>query len=79
MTAKLNPAERRTVAGMAGVVIGLHLIGFFILIVLVAPHHYRLGASGGFSIGLGLTATRSGCATRSTPITSRRSTTPRAS
>jgi nickel/cobalt transporter (NiCoT) family protein len=56
MTAKLNPSERRTVAAMAGVVIGLHAIGFFILIVLVAPRHYHLGASGGFSIGLGLTA-----------------------
>jgi high-affinity nickel-transport protein len=41
---------------MAGAVIGLHVIGFFILIVLVAPHHYRLGPSGGFTIGLGLTA-----------------------
>jgi len=56
MTAKLNPAERRTVAGMAAAVIGLHAIGFFILIVLVAPHHYHLGPTGGFSIGLGLTA-----------------------
>jgi high-affinity nickel-transport protein len=56
MTAKLNPAERRTVAGMAAAVIGLHVIGFFILIVLVAPHHYHLGPTGGFSIGLGLTA-----------------------
>ena len=56
MTAKLNPGERRTVAGMAAAVIGLHVIGFFILIVLVAPHHYHLGPTGGFSIGLGLTA-----------------------
>jgi nickel/cobalt transporter (NiCoT) family protein len=56
MTAKLNPVERRTVAGMAAAVIGLHVIGFFILIVLVAPHHYHLGPTGGFSIGLGLTA-----------------------
>ena len=56
MTAKLNPSEWRTAAGMAGVVIGLHMIGFFILIVLVAPRHYHLGPTGGFSIGLGLTA-----------------------
>jgi high-affinity nickel permease len=41
---------------MAGAVIGLHLLGFFILVVLVAPHHYNLGPSGGFTIGLGLTA-----------------------
>jgi high-affinity nickel-transport protein len=56
MMAKLSSAERRTLAGMGTAVIGLHLIGFFILIVLVAPDHYRLGASGGFTIGLGLTA-----------------------
>ena len=56
MNSKLKPSEWRTVAGMSSVVIGLHMIGFFILIVLVAPHHYHLGPSGGFSIGLGLTA-----------------------
>jgi nickel/cobalt transporter (NiCoT) family protein len=52
----LNSREWRTIAGMAGVVIGLHAIGFFILIVLVAPRNYQLGASGGFTVGLGLTA-----------------------
>jgi nickel/cobalt transporter (NiCoT) family protein len=52
----LTGREWRTVAGMCGVVIGLHAVGFFILIALVAPHHYHLGPSGGFSIGLGLTA-----------------------
>jgi high-affinity nickel-transport protein len=41
---------------MAGAVVGLHVLGFFILLVLVAPHHYHLGPSGGFTIGLGLTA-----------------------
>jgi high-affinity nickel-transport protein len=41
---------------MAAVVVALHVIGFFILIALVAPHHYRLGASGAFTVGLGLTA-----------------------
>ena len=52
----LTGNEWRTVAGMCGVVIGLHAVGFFVLIALVAPHHYHLGPSGGFSIGLGLTA-----------------------
>jgi nickel/cobalt transporter (NiCoT) family protein len=56
MIGKLTGGERRTVAAMAGAVVGLHVLGFFILIVLVAPHHYRLGPSGGFTIGLGLTA-----------------------
>jgi high-affinity nickel-transport protein len=41
---------------MSGVVIGLHVVGFLILIAVVAPHHYRLGPSGSFSVGLGLTA-----------------------
>ncbi len=41
---------------MAAVVIGLHVAGFFILIAVVAPHHYRLGSSGAFTVGLGLTA-----------------------
>jgi nickel/cobalt transporter (NiCoT) family protein len=56
MSGRLSPREWRAVAGMAGAVIGLHVVGFFILIVLVAPHHYNLGPSGGFTIGLGLTA-----------------------
>ena len=43
MTERLTPGEWRTIAGMAGAVIGLHLLGFFILVVLVAPHHYHLG------------------------------------
>jgi nickel/cobalt transporter (NiCoT) family protein len=52
----IRPREWRALAAMSGVVIGLHAVGFFILIALVAPHHYRLGASGGFTVGLGLTA-----------------------
>ncbi len=52
----LTGREWRGVAGMAGVVIGLHVVGFFILIAVVAPHHYRLGAPGAFTVGLGLTA-----------------------
>jgi high-affinity nickel-transport protein len=52
----LTGPEWRTVAGMAGVVIALHVVGFFILIAVIAPHHYRLGSTGSFSVGLGLTA-----------------------
>jgi high-affinity nickel-transport protein len=52
----LSAGEWRTVAIMAAVVFGLHAIGFFLLFALVAPHHYRLGASGAFSVGLGVTA-----------------------
>jgi nickel/cobalt transporter (NiCoT) family protein len=41
---------------MAGVVVGLHAVGFFILLGLVAPHHYPLGRAAGFLVGTGLTA-----------------------
>lgn len=41
---------------MATVVIGLHVIGFFLLFVIVVPHHYRLGTSGVFAVGTGLAA-----------------------
>ncbi len=52
----LSSSQWRTVALMATVVLGLHALGFFLLIVLVAPHHYHLGASGAFAVGTGVTA-----------------------
>jgi high-affinity nickel-transport protein len=52
----LTRGEWRSLMAMGAVVIGLHLVGFFILIAVVAPHHYRLGAGGAFSVGLGITA-----------------------
>jgi high-affinity nickel-transport protein len=41
---------------MAAVVFGLHAVGFFLLIAVVAPHHLRLGATGAFAVGTGVTA-----------------------
>jgi nickel/cobalt transporter (NiCoT) family protein len=41
---------------MAAVVGGLHAAGFFLLIALVVPGHFRMGAGGAFTIGVGLTA-----------------------
>jgi high-affinity nickel-transport protein len=52
----MTPREWRHVGGMAGAVAGLHLVGFGILILVVAPHQYSLGASGTFAIGTGVTA-----------------------
>ena len=75
----LDAGQWRTVAMMGAVVLGLHVVGFLLLFALVAPHHYHLGSSGAFAIGTGVTAYTLGCATRSTPITSQRSTTPRGS
>ncbi len=52
----LSPREWYRIAGMIAVVVFLHVAGWFILIALVAPHHYALGKAGAFTIGLGLTA-----------------------
>jgi len=52
----LDPAQWRTVIMMAVVVIGLHVVGFVLLLAVVVPHHYHLGTSGGFAIGTGITA-----------------------
>jgi high-affinity nickel-transport protein len=52
----LTGPEWRTVAAMAGVVVALHVVGFFILIAVIAPAHYKLGSTGSFTVGLGLTA-----------------------
>jgi high-affinity nickel-transport protein len=41
---------------MGGFVLALHAVGFAVLIALVAPHHYALGTSGAFTVGIGLTA-----------------------
>jgi high-affinity nickel-transport protein len=53
---RLDAAEWRAIAFMAAAVLGLHVVGFFLLVALVAPHHYALGRSGAFAIGTGLTA-----------------------
>ena len=36
--------------------LGLHAAGFFLLIAVVAPRGYELGATGVFGVGLGITA-----------------------
>jgi high-affinity nickel-transport protein len=56
VAAALTHQEWRRVGAMLTVVLGLHALGFFILIALVAPHHYALGTSGAFTVGVGLTA-----------------------
>jgi nickel/cobalt transporter (NiCoT) family protein len=52
----LTPAQWRTVAGMAALVLALHAIGFVLLFALVAPNHLRLGSAGVFTVGVGITA-----------------------
>ena len=52
----LTPSEWATVAGMAAVVGVLHVVGFFLLFAVVAPHEFDLGTSGAFGVGIGMTA-----------------------
>jgi high-affinity nickel-transport protein len=53
----LDRFDRRSLAGMAGFVALLHLLGFGILFGLVIPHHFRLGGDHPvFSVGVGVLA-----------------------
>ncbi len=52
----MRSREWRTVLAMGVVIAGLHAVGFFLLIAVVAPHHYRLAGAGAFTVGLGMTA-----------------------
>jgi hypothetical protein len=52
----LDASQRRTPVMMVVVVGALHVIGFVTLFALVAPSHYHLGASGSFTIGIGIAA-----------------------
>jgi nickel/cobalt transporter (NiCoT) family protein len=53
---RLDASQRRTLVMMGLVVGALHVLGFVTLFALIAPSHYRLGASGSFTIGIGITA-----------------------
>ncbi|MGV1047728.1 MAG: HoxN/HupN/NixA family nickel/cobalt transporter [Solirubrobacterales bacterium] len=41
---------------MAAVIVGLHVVGFLLLLVVVAPGEFSLGASGAFTVGVGIAA-----------------------
>jgi high-affinity nickel-transport protein len=43
------------VGGMAAVIVALHVIGWFVLVAIVVPHHYDIGEKT-FGIGIGVTA-----------------------
>ena len=51
----LSRREWTAVAAMAAVIIGLHILGWFTLAALVAPHHYSVGKKT-LGLGVGLTA-----------------------
>ena len=75
----LTRSEWITVGGMAAVVLGLTALGFFLLFAVVVPTTSSSATRVCSASGSGSPRTRSACATPSTPITSARSTTPRAS
>jgi nickel/cobalt transporter (NiCoT) family protein len=54
--AALHPSEWRRVGGMVAVIIGLHVVGFGLLLLVVVPQHFKLGTAGTFAIGTGITA-----------------------
>jgi high-affinity nickel-transport protein len=51
----LTPAEWMRAGGMAGSVIGLHVLGWFTLLAFVIPGHYSV-AGKTFGLGIGMTA-----------------------
>jgi high-affinity nickel-transport protein len=52
----LTPGEWAAIVGISSAVIALHVIGWVTLAVIVAPHHYSVGAGQVFGVGLGVTA-----------------------
>jgi nickel/cobalt transporter (NiCoT) family protein len=53
---KLSRRDRRSIAGMSGFVLLLHVLGWGVLLVAVAPQDYQLGSTGVLGVGVGLTA-----------------------
>jgi high-affinity nickel-transport protein len=53
---RFTTRDRRAIAGTSIVVVLLHVVGWGVLVLAVAPHHYRLGSAGVLGVGVGLTA-----------------------
>jgi nickel/cobalt transporter (NiCoT) family protein len=55
--ASLTAGDRRSLAGMGGFVVALHVVGFVVLFAVVVPGHYHLGGDHPvFSVGVGILA-----------------------
>jgi high-affinity nickel-transport protein len=52
----LDGGQRRSLTLMGAAIAALHVVGFGILLFVVAPHHYALGGGGAFTVGIGITA-----------------------
>ena len=53
---KLSRQEWRSIIGMASCILLLHLVGWGVLIGIVAPQHYQVSTTQVLGVGLGLTA-----------------------
>jgi len=60
MASRIRPAlDRRdwtSLGGMSAFVLLLHVVGFGLLLFVIVPAHYQVGATGVYGIGLGVTA-----------------------
>jgi len=56
LRASLTRGEWATIGGMASFVVFLHVLGWGVLGLIVAPQHYQLNGTTVFGIGLGVTA-----------------------
>src|SRR3954447_9582833 len=56
MRASLTRREWASIGGMAAFVVLLHVVGWGVLALIVAPEHYEVGKNQFFGVGLGLTA-----------------------
>ncbi|HEY3011026.1 MAG TPA: HoxN/HupN/NixA family nickel/cobalt transporter [Micromonosporaceae bacterium] len=51
----MSGPDKRSLAGMAAFIAGLHIVGWFTLVAVIAPQHYSVGSQL-FGVGLGVTA-----------------------
>src|SRR6185436_19420094 len=56
VSTRLDRTDWTTIATVGGIVLALHLFGWGVLVVGVAPRHITLGSAGVFGVGLGVTA-----------------------
>jgi nickel/cobalt transporter (NiCoT) family protein len=52
----LSRADRRSLLAMAGFIVVLHVVGLGVLFGLVVPHHFSLGKSAVYDVGVGVLA-----------------------
>lgn len=55
-TSGFSHHERRSIGAMAAFVLLLHVVGWGVLVLAVAPAEYQLGSTGVLGVGVGLTA-----------------------